>query len=485
LNLIRSIFKKIGLKKEGSVSLLKSPRNSEWIGCIDFGTALSKVAVAKRKPRTQLTNNDIVPLAIGVRAGVGVKNPYLLPSMVYVTDQRVLFGEEAQTAALRGAAGRQAFASPKQYLSTDQPESLDEKLDPSVDPTGNYTPRELLALFFAHLLVQIGHFAPIAGVPWPVPLRIARPAWEPRRAKIGELTLKTLVLQASAIADVLGDRLSALNGLTHGDARSALSIVMANDVLRDPRAFPGVFELSPEGSASVLEATAVAAGSIRETGRRVIAIADIGGGTSDFGAFMTGLPGREVLAEIIGSSLVLREAGDYLDMLLTSHILDRAGIDREDPAGRGLTRRLRLRQRATKEALFAEGVVRVEIGDDTRNVTLEEFLTDPRVQSFVQRLRSKFQETLEIAVECAREHPQPDGQGTTPVEILITGGGHALPMVKEIATTLPMQWPFLDTAPELPTGPIDQDLQIVRRQLAVAIGGAIQDLPHETAPVRL
>ncbi len=132
---------------------------------------------------------------------------------------------------------------------------------------------------------------------------------------------------------------------------------------------------------------------------------------------MTGLPGREVLAEIIGSSLVLREAGDYLDMLLTSHILDRAGIDREDPAGRGLTRRLRLRQRATKEALFAEGVVRVEIGDDTRTVTLEEFLTDPRVQSFVQRLRSKFQETLEIAVECAREHPQPDGQGTTPVEI--------------------------------------------------------------------
>ncbi len=104
------------------MSLLKSPRNSEWIGCIDFGTALSKVAVAKRKPRTQLTNNDIVPLAIGLRAGVGVKNPYLLPSMVYVTDQRVLFGEEAQTAALRGAAGRQAFASPKQYLSTDQPE---------------------------------------------------------------------------------------------------------------------------------------------------------------------------------------------------------------------------------------------------------------------------------------------------------------------------------------------------------------------------
>ena len=97
------------------MSLLKSPRNSEWIGCIDFGNCALKSRGRKAKAANAMTNNDIVPLAIGLRAGVSVKNPYLLPSMVYVTDQRVLFGEEAQTAALRGAAGRQAFASPKQY----------------------------------------------------------------------------------------------------------------------------------------------------------------------------------------------------------------------------------------------------------------------------------------------------------------------------------------------------------------------------------
>jgi molecular chaperone DnaK (HSP70) len=260
---------------------------------------------------------------------------------------------------------------------------------------------------------------------------------------------------------------------------------MANERLREPGAFRGVFELSSKESASVLEATAVAAGSIRATGRRVVAVADIGGGTSDFGVFMTGLAGRDVLAEVKGSSQVLRQAGDHLDMLLTLHILDKAGIDREDPAGKGPARRLRASQRARKEALFAEGVVRVDIGDDTRTVTLKDFLADTRVQEFVQRLQSMFLGALKTAVECAKNNPQPDGYRATPVEILLTGGGHALPMVRELATNPPMDWIFRDAAPELPTGPIDENLKTVRRQLAVAIGGAVRDLPHQTAAVRL
>ena len=466
------------------MSLLTRRRNPEWIGCIDFGTALSKLALVRRKPRSQLSNSDIVALPIGRREGAGARHPYLLPSVVYATDQAVMFGEEAQTAALRGAAGRQAFVSPKQYLSTHEPEDLDEQLDPSIDPIGKYTPRELLALFLAHLLVQAGRAAPVAGVSWPVPLRIARPAWGAERAVAGEATLKSLVLQAFTLADALGDRLSTLKGVPHKDARSALSRIMANERLRDPNGFRGVFELS-NGNASVLEATAVAAGSIRETGRRVVAVADIGAGTSDFAAFMTGLPGRDVLGEIEGSSQILREAGDHLDMLLTRHILHKEGIDPDDPAGRAAARGLRRNQRAIKEALFASGVINVDIGDDTATLTLKEFLADARVQSFVQRLRTRFHETLRTAVECARQYPQPNGYRTTPVEILLTGGGHALPMVKELASNPPIEWVYADAAPELPTGPIPEDLRAVRRQLAVAIGGAVRDLPRETVPVHL
>jgi hypothetical protein len=361
---------------------------------------------------------------------------------------------------------------------------LDEKLAPSIDPTGKYTPRHLLALFLAHLLMQAGRSAAEANLPWPVPLRIARPAWERSRATIGEATLRSLVLQAFAIVDLLGSKLTATGGLAHEEALNALSKAMNDQSLQDPSAFPKAFELNREGSASVLEATAVAAGSIRETGRRVVAVADIGGGTSDFGAFMTGLPNRDVVGEIAGSSYVLSEAGDHIDMLLTRHIMDKAGIDPYAPAGEGPARRLRSRQRSNKELLFAEGVLDVQIGDDVQTVTLEAFLADPRVQSFVQRLRTGFHGALAAAVECARQHPQPHNGGPTPVEILLTGGGHALPMVRLLASDPSVEWNYLDAGPELPRD-MSEDMKVIRRQLAVAIGGAVKDLPRMTVPVRL
>jgi molecular chaperone DnaK (HSP70) len=464
------------------MSSLKAPRNKGWVGCIDFGTALSKVAMVKRKPRSQLTDSDIVAL----RVGVGGKNDLLLPSLIFITDDgRLLFGEKAHDAALRGErVGREAFVSPKQYLSTHEFEDLDERMKPSIDPTGKYTARGLLALFLAHLLVQAGHAAAAAKLPWPVPLRIARPAWERERAEIGEQTLAKLVLHAFAIADILGGRLSAVSGLSRDDALSALSQVNADEALRDPSGFPDVFERrNKKDSASVLEATAVAAGSIRETGRRVVAVADIGGGTSDFGAFMTGLPGRDVLGEITGSSFVLSQAGDHLDMLLTSHILNKAGIDRDAPAGEAAARKLRSVQRANKEALFAEGAVRVRLGDDVETVTEQVFLADPRVKAFEQKLREAFHGALTAAVECAQQYAQPNGGGPTKVEILLTGGGHALPMVRLLATEPSVEWTFETAAPELPARPPMSEA--VRRQLAVAIGGAVKDLPRMTAPVRL
>jgi molecular chaperone DnaK (HSP70) len=467
-----------------TMSLIKAPRNRDWIGCIDFGTAMSKAALVRRKPRIELTNADVVALAIGARGGVASRSNLLLPSVVYVTDQGLLFGEEAQTAAIRGERrGRQAFVSPKQYLSTRDPEAFDETLDREIDPTGAYTARQLLGLFLAHLLVQAGRASAIAKVPWPVPLRIARPAWDAERAAVGEKALRSLVLRAFAIADDLGDELSAVKGVTHDAARSALSDVMSDERFDDPAAFPDVFELSGNRSASVLEATAVAAGAIGDTGRRVVVVVDIGGGTSDFGAFMTGLPGRGVLAEVNGGSRILRLAGDRLDSLLTLHILNQAGIDPYDAGGKGVAARLRANQRAYKEVLFATGKVTVELVDDFLTITKEAFLANAHVQAFAQQLRSKFSETLAFAIECARQNPL--GGRQTPVEVLLTGGGHSLPMVRDFVTNPPMPWKYLEASPEIPDGPFDEGFLAVRRQLAVAIGGAVQDLPRQTADVRV
>ncbi|WP_088344140.1 Hsp70 family protein [Rhodomicrobium vannielii] len=459
------------------------PRDRNWIGCIDFGTALSKAALVKRKVTSQLREREIIPLPL--RDGLS-GNPVLLPSVIYLTDDAVLFGDEAAREAVRGEyRGRLAFSSPKQYLSTQDTDSLDEALEAEVDPTGSYTPRQLLVLFLAHLLSKAQTAAERAPAPWPVPLRLARPAWDRARARDGEKTLKGLLLCAFAVVDRLGDRLAAPKGLPHDLAHRVLAEIIELGLFAKLEQFDHVFESAPgTESASILEANAVAAGLIRRTGRRVIVVADIGAGTSDFGAFMTGLAGNNVVGEIPQSSQILRQAGDHLDMLLTRRILDEVGIDPHDQAGKGAARRLRSRQRANKEALFTDGSVTVDLNDGTCTVTREEFLADKRVQEFTQNLRSKFHATLKVAIACARHFSPRNVQ--TPIEIVLTGGGNRLPMVTELSANPPLSWRYVEANRELTELLVNAPgMRAVERQLAVAVGGAVQYIPQQTAPVHI
>jgi hypothetical protein len=137
---------------------------------------------------------------------------------------------------------------------------------------------------------------------------------------------------------------------------------------------------------------------------------------------------------------------------------------------------LRVDQRANKEVLFADGEIVVRLGDDVRTVRQEAFLADPRVRAFSGRLRAKFSETLAFAIEGARQNPH---------EVLLTGGGHSLPMVEQFVTNPPMPWKYLAASPEIPDGLLEDGFRAVHRQLAVAIGGAVRDLPRPTSPVRV
>jgi hypothetical protein len=65
------------------------------------------------------------------------------------------------------------------------------------------------------------------------------------------------------------------------------------------------------------------------------------------------------------------------------------------------------------------------------------------------------------------------------VEILLTGGGRNLPMVRRLFDTPGVSWVYREAAPDLAVRPEDIALQSVRPQLAVAIGGAVRDLPVE------
>ncbi len=461
------------------MSPIDAKRDTAWIGCIDFGTALSKFAMVRAVDREELTSDDIKPLAIAYRPDVQTINDFLLPSVVYLTKDKVLFGQEAeQTAKREEPSGRLPFTSPKQYLSTHDIEDLDVQLEREIDPNWKFTPRHLLQLFLAYLLERAGSDAGEQGLPWPVKLRIARPAWKAQRAAEGEIALKELVKDGFVLVDILGKNLSAKGGLAQKQALAALKKLKPSTV-----ADPEIFELVGNNQATIREATAAASGSLSHMGRRVIAVAYIGGGTSDFGAFLTGLPKKNVLAEVADSCVTLREAGDHLDMLLQRHILSEAGLSPGHPAAAGAINRLRVFGRQYKERLFEDGTQTIPIGDRLCEINLQKFLNEPEVEAFANELQSHFNNTLSLAVACAREYST--RRTKIPVEFLFTGGGYKLPMVQNLYEKPSIDWEYRLTAPDLASSPEDLDFYAIYRQLAVAIGGAIEQLPQEVAPVKL
>jgi molecular chaperone DnaK (HSP70) len=454
------------------MSLVSCARDSEWIGCIDFGTAFSKFAMVRAIDREELTKGDIQALPIAEGPGSMPANEWLLPSVLFITEDKVLFGEEAQRMAIRShGSAREAFSSPKQYLSTHDYAQYDAYLPKEIDPTGQFTARKLLRLFIAHLLERAGAHAAASGLPWPVPLRLARPAWDRERAKAGERLLQDLVVAGFALAGELGAALSAGGGLPHKKAHAALK-----KADKPGGTSSDIFVLARNGSASVLEATAVAANSVRKRGRRVVVVADVGGGTSDFGSFMTPIRGRKTIAAVNGSSHILKEAGDYLDMQLLRLILDRAGYVPSHPAARGASRQLLAEARGNKEKLFLNGSLTVELGEEIFEIELKDFLADQRVKDFAQRLRERFHRTLLSAQACAEENRSAKGL-TPPIEIMLTGGGHALPMVQDLLKNPGLPGIYTATSPQLLEDDEPFPFDGVRRQLAVAIGGAMRDLP--------
>ncbi|MEM5518555.1 hypothetical protein WNY37_16475 [Henriciella sp. AS95] len=458
------------------IKRLLAARDVTRIGCIDFGTAYSKVSIVDSEKLVDLDEQCIHPLAIGEGQS---HNPYLLPSLLFVDENAVRFGRKAETSARRNERrGRVPFASPKQYLSTHALDALEDRLPAEIDPTGQYTAKQLITLYLAYLLRRAEQAAGTQNLSWPPLFRVTRPAWKADRAAWGETMLRELVRHAFILLDHFGEALISEDGLEHDAVKAAFAAIPDTSEFPDEQ----IFEISEQGTATVPEATAVAAASIRPTRRRVVVVADIGGGTSDFAAFTTGVSGRNVVAEIDGSATVLREAGDYLDMQLRRILMYKAGLLPDDPAARGAISMIRSQQRELKETLFAQGKVVTEAGDQLIELSLEEFLSDQHVRGFSRRLAEKFYEALTPAMDWARNIAA-SGGGQQVVEILPTGGGSTLPMVADMIRGIPYEWTFEVMSPELFQSR-NTDFTTVAPQLAVSIGGAVLELPRQVTPVR-
>lgn len=461
------------------MAFLTCSRDLDWIGCVDFGTAYSKFAMVRAIDREELTKDDVQALPISVSLDYRGRNEWLLPSVLFITESAVLFGDQAEQQAIRAEGSvREAFSSPKQYLSTYDLAQYDDLLAKEIDPTGRFTARKLLRLFIAHLLERAGAHADAKGLPWPVPLRLARPAWDKDRAKAGEKLLQDLVINGFALVDLLGPALSKGGGLPIDVALDALKEAekATRQANKANTISDAMFVRSQYGRVSVPEATAVAANSTRKRGRRIVVVGDVGGGTADFGSFMTPVRGRKTIAEVSGSSQILKEAGDFLDMQLLRIILERAGYVPFHPAARGVSRRLLAQGRSNKEQLFTFNAVSVEVNEKIIKITLETFLNDQEVQGFIQRLQQRFRFTLLKAKECARAN-RSQNHFEPPIEIMLTGGGHSLPMVRDLLNNHGVPGLYVPALPEILEDDQAFPFDSIRPQLAVAIGGAMKDLP--------
>jgi hypothetical protein len=459
-------------------SLLDAEVDDDWTACIDFGTAFSKIVMVRHHETGATTTEHVRPLQIGPAAMTGF-SPLMCPSALYVVQERIHFGERAYIVhANHGANTRQRFESPKHYISALNRQLLETPASDAEDPTQRFTRAQLLLLLLGFIIFRFDRALraekfPKDRVPW---LRIARPAWKREFEQDGEILLLDLLARAMILAREIGERYDTSDGLPVDLALSALKAV---GKIGEPAAnlqAKLIRTAAPNDCIErgfVPEATAVAAAAIRPelNKQRVFVIADIGAGTSDFGAFIA-VPGQDRkgrIGEYSKARRIEERAGNFLDSQVVSYLIKKNGLNAGLPSDVGTIAALKREARRYKEDLFRD-----EELDGPLRGELRELLAEPEMAAFVNELRGKFGETLHAACEEAAGLQQ-----RPPVRVLLTGGGAELPFVRGLAAAPAQQ--RVPVIEENPTPPwvAGTNWNVAFRQLAVAVGGAMPSLPEQ------
>jgi hypothetical protein len=465
-------------KSELDQSLLDARVDDNWTACIDFGTAFSKIVMVRRHEPGTTKTEHVRPLQLGPVSSPGF-SPLMCPSALYIVQKRIHFGERAFIVfANHGDDSRLLFESPKHFISQLNQQLLDTPASQAEDPTQQFTRAQLLLLLLGFIISRFDRALQNENVSsGRVPrLRIARPAWKREYERDGEALLLNLLARAFVLARTIGKQYDTIDGLSVDVATAALELVRG--LVAPSQRFQAklVCEARPRDCVErgfVPEATAVAAAAIRpeERRRRIFVIADIGAGTSDFGAFVT-VPGREQrgrIGEYTKARRIVERGGNFLDSQLVTYLIRKNGLNPGLPADVGTIAALKRQARSYKEDIFRDQELLGRVQGE-----LSEFVVQPEVKVFVEELRRVFAETLSAACgEAATYDDRP------PVRVIRTGGGADLPFVRNFASIPPPN--FVTVIPEdaTPSWVATTEWDIVFPQLAVAIGGAMPSLPEQ------
>lgn len=454
----------------------EAPTDPEVLLSLDFGTAMSK-AFASVGP------DEYLDLALGAAAG---RQGYPVPSTVFIGDDgKAYFGFEAlELSQDLVGSGRERLDSIKGWLSLRREGNLDGEaciLPAALNPTTQkLTQGDLIRIYLAYLTdvaetALHDRLVPNRQVGRYVKRRYARPCWpDAKQAAWADRLMRTMLAEAQVLADTFTSRWAG--GIDVAELKSALDQVKALAKRPD--------YLIDEG---VPEPVAVAAGAIgdSENLRDAFMVVDVGAGTTDFGLFVaTRRPGAHNDAKVFqvpASIHGLMQAGDRVDGLLRQFIARKESVDETDTSGRVIMADLARRMRGLKETLFMTGSLQYALADGTvGKITLEEFLASDTVKKFGRLVEDGFRDSLERVDESWLRWLAMDG---VRLHVVITGGSSPLPMMQALGKGpidvkgYKIMRDQVDPRPEW-MHDVSDALQAVYPQLAVAIGGAAEEMPE-------
>ena len=460
-----SLGRALQWKPEGTPSI-------DLILCLDFGTSFSKASASRTK------HTDDVPELIDISFGENDdRSPrHLLPSELFIQDECIYFGMAARRKfEIVEANQDQLIDSPKQYmtLGTEVANLHQKPLRPEQDPSQSLSQRDALVLYLAHLNYLAERSLQGEDMAADVRRRYAHPAWDNATADENSTAMARVMAEAIALAKFCP---------LEFDENMPLS--RARDILRqaeaaDDKDLP--FELLVD---PVHEATAAGAGALMATReatherlRQPYVILDIGAGTTDVaGCLCVNHPEEEYVkvAEVTGARKAIRRAGNNIDSILMSEILERSSFAAGTTEYNRVSQALRKEIRNYKETLFDEGILIAPLeSDENVEVELVEFLEN-------EAIKKLFFEIKTIVTNAAFEVVG----GDDPVILVATGGGAKLPVVQDMVSNpirkdgRQLRLRLRDAMPE-GLKPVYPQLVNFYPQLAVAIGGSHPDLPRQ------
>lgn len=434
--------------------------------CIDFGTAMSKVALITDDGDFE----EIDILELGVPGDQEQISSTMLVSSVYIDLAETLrFGQDAREQIMLDNEvvdpPRSLFANIKRSLSED---TLSGVVTSDYNPTNiELKHRDIVLAYLMFLTWTMRKSLESLGEEINIDRRYAMPCLDEVHSLEVARDLKAMLGEAQILADTFYDELE--NGVSVSDFKSA-----ANQLSQMNLDYPFITDnlTEPLGVANTLLDKDQSTDSL-------VMIIDIGAGTTDFSMYrVLKSPNQEknIASEIKNTTEGIKKAGAFLDGILIKIILEKAGVTSHSHEYQSVLSRLSLDIQHYKIMLFDQEYVVIPVGSQSVEISKNEFLDHEDVRGFAKALKSK---QLELLEKVADEFIKPTPNNI--VVVVITGGGSSLPITEELANTSVQvgdKTVRLERVNKVPTWIMDnyEELELEYPRLAVAIGGARQEL---------